>query len=109
MRKWILVLALAATTMVAAQDRIRACPAGGCDPDPEGFTCTDTDNGKRPAIAGTVTLYYYGSYVASYSDYCSNSSTLIEHWCTSSGGWTTTTYYCTTGCSGGVCPNIPPP
>jgi hypothetical protein len=103
MRKWILVLALAAVTMVAAQDRVRACPEGGCEPGPNGFTCTDSDNGKRTWIAGTVTLYYYGSYVGSYSDYCSDQWTLIEHWCTSSGGWTTTTYYCANGCSGGSC------
>lgn len=103
MRNWILVLALGAVSVITAQDRVRACPVGGCDPDPDGFTCSDTDGGKQTMTTGTVTLYYYGSYVASYTDYCSSNEWLVEHWCTSSGGWTTTNYLCLNGCSGGSC------
>lgn len=86
-----------------AQNRAQSCPPEGCDPEPSGFSCRDTDGGRRSGERGTVTLYYYGSYVASYTDYCSSNEWLVEHWCTSTGSWTTTNYLCEYGCSEGRC------
>lgn len=86
-----------------ALDKAQTCPETGCEPEPSGFTCYDTDGGRLTTSPGTVTLYYYSSYVASYADYCSNYETLVEYWCTSTGGWSSTNYLCLNGCSGGKC------
>jgi hypothetical protein len=73
-----------------------------CDPDPSPFTCTETD-GYNPSVAGTLWYFYYGTLIATYNDYCANSTRLVEYWCNSSSTWTTTDFFCTYGCSAGRC------
>lgn len=86
----------------AAQFRTTNCGAD-CPPPQSPFTCSDSDGGLNPGVQGTVTIYYQGSFYYSYTDYCSNSGTLVEYWCNSPQSWTSTTFYCSNGCSAGAC------
>ena len=78
-----------------------------CDPEcpeePSPFSCRESDSGNRPRTKGTLYFSYYGQVTGVYTDYCTNTTNLVEYWCSSSSNWTTTTYWCMNGCSDGRC------
>jgi len=87
-----------------AQNRAQNCEVVECEPpDPSPWSCQETDNGNSPFAQGTLFFLYYDILYYTYNDYCSNSSWVVEYWCNSSSSWTTTSFYCVNGCSGGRC------
>lgn len=79
------------------------CPPEGCEPEPSPFYCQESDYGNNPSMAGTLWFFYYGQIVGVYHDTCLNGTNLREYWCNGSSNWTTTTFWCTNGCSAGRC------
>lgn len=57
------------------------CTSGTCNPIPN--SCNDTDGGFNPFVQGTASGYLYqNSY--NYTDYCGNTTVLIEYYCSGS-------------------------
>lgn len=69
--------------------------------------CTDTDNGKDYATKGTTTYSTNGKAVAVNTDICTDSNTLIEYFCDSTGK--TTYEYYTCKCVDGACTDVAKP
>ncbi len=65
-------------------------------------TCTDSDGRLNYDIYGYVT-FKNNKYEARFYDYCSNSTVLIERYCSSPTTYSSNTYTCPNGCFGGKC------
>ena len=84
------------------------CSEGTCLSQPSvttyTITCSDSDNGLDYSAKGTVYWSSTNGTSASLTDHCLNSNTVTESYCpTSSSLPMTTNYYCTYGCSDGIC------
>ena len=67
-------------------------------------SCSDTDGGNVPSIAGTVSGYL-NSVSYSYADICAG-STLTEYYCSGT-NYLSTPVSCANGCSSGACNSAP--
>lgn len=73
-----------------------------------GDLCSDSDDGKKPAVKGTTSNQY-----GSFTDFCSNEKRLVEGYCKQGDSAVATsktnpkihlkTFICTNNCQGGVC------
>jgi hypothetical protein len=63
--------------------------------------CTDTDNGQNLLVKGTVN-YIYNGQNKSATDYCPDSSRLVEYYCVSGSSYGVTKN-CVNGCEAGIC------
>lgn len=80
------------------------CSNGACATPQVNYTCTDTDGGLVYTTKGTTTEKL-GNTTATGTDVCSSNSTgyLTEYYCSANNRLTSINYYCTSGCSNGVC------
>ncbi len=82
------------------------CSNGACKKATES-SCTDTDGGKDPFVAGSVSYMNLNGVASVLKDYCSGPN-LVEYYC-SNNKMFRTLYSCAYGCKNGACLRSPAP
>ena len=104
MKKILFVLVLLASLVFAASGGSGGGGGGSSAPTPTPIvlvSCVDSDDGKMPNAAGTVTLSYSDNSSKTFSDSCDNNESLSEYYCDEKANAARLVYNCL--CSGGAC------